>query len=909
MELHNNLIVDRLFILFFGLFLLHVIQAIIKIIIILCSLVYRRELFEFAKFLYESVRKFKKRSSSTSGDSDILDFDSEEIDDSDSGVNVLDFELSDSENECEETLEAKNRTQGPRRILKSLFNASTIKKEINRFNLIYSKNNNQSDEEKIRKIIEEELRNGSNLHKIKSEVSRGLDASFKYEDSAFVENESVSICSLKWYESCLEAIDNIFGSANSHKFKVLLEIVKDFTDFSSCHDLLTKSKYFKFLQENVNLILPENTRRLIRDLKSYVHDLLTNLNSSVKHELTFIDLLSSYLTSSYENLKNLENLLDHQGKLSLKIVLVVMRLSLNGSSAFNSLVNVVQILSSCESFELEEDILSFIMEFVKPTTIERKFVDNRWILEVVGKNISLAAIKSKLEQMLGTDVEEVRFVGAEIFYVDSNLEGNLWHGKNIVLFARKIRVTGKIEWNVSGNNSDFKFMSDPQADRNGDGGDGEDGRAGESGGNVLIIADEIFESMNWKIVSNGGTGSIGQNGGNAKDGEDGLGMPLEKFKEWAEIRRDYWIFRNFKTLWGYFKIRKQTENYNDPHKYENGKWFIGKTDWLWGKWYTECQSDEGYTVLECFNHGYYVFGAFQHEIRMVKGTTGTSGGKGGAAGFGGNGGVNGEIQILIGEHQIDCELNGGQNGTDGTAGLDGYIGCDGYDLGYYRDMTSSKYYGEHRNSKLSLKHSSSSNGWTVSNRKFNGNQYSEIWVDRSIVKNSRTNKQRSTKQTTRDKQVLAIATKKKTTVAQQILANYETLFKSNFNDWRAEQERNLRKAQIDLDDAKESDEIKGETSAVYSRSIPCINSESVPESLNSCTREIACRSSISFDLLKDKIVGADFENFEDFLQYLRNTEMTLSQLQSLQNLLVENKLNFKTVPIKINKSKAKSKTH
>lgn len=888
MVLRDNLIVDWLFIAFFIILLLRVIQAIIKIILIWFSIVYRRELFDFAKFLYESVKKSGKillrvdenRSRRTSDDSDNQDSDSEKIIESGVGVNVLDYELSETETECEDILKAKNTTQAPRRILKSLFIASEIKIEINRFDSLYSKN--QSDEEKIREIIKEELKNGSNLHKIRLEVSRGFGASLNLDDSTFVANESISICSLKWFESCVESIDSIFGSTDSQKFKVLLDIVKDFTDFSSCHHILTKSKYFNFLQENLSLILPDDARRLIRDLKSYVHNLLTDLNSSIKHELNFIDLLSSYLTTSYENFKKLENLSNDQENLSLKIVLAALRASLTESSAFVPLVNVIQILSSSETFELEEAILSFIKEFIKPPIIKRKFVDNRWILEVIGKNVSLAVIKSRLEQMLDAEVEEVRFVGSEIFYVDSDLSlDNLWHGKNIVLFARKIRVTKNVEWNVSGRNSKLCFTVEPQIDSNGDGGDGDDGAVGESGGNVLIIADEIFESTKWQITSNGGTGSIGQNGGNAKDGEDGCGMPLEKFRELA------WNQNQIRWLKAFFKIKKEIESYGDPFKYVNGKWTKDVFDMLWGKWYIEFQSDEGYTVLECVNQNYFVIGCSRHLIRMVKGTTGTPGGKGGAGGFGGNGGVSGDIQILIDNQHIESVKNEGQNGKDGTAGLDGYNGCDGYDLGYYADFTSSRYYGEDRNSKLSLKHSSTSNGWTVNNPKFNGEQYSEIWIDRSIVKNSRSNKQKSSKQKIRDKKAIAIATRKKTTVSQQILAEYETLFKSNFNDWKAEQEQRLRKAQIILDNTKESDEMKEETNAVYRRSMPCGNISSTSESAYFSYREIA-RGPNSFDMLKEKIAGAEFEDFEDFMQYLRYTEMTLPQLQFLQNTLTEN---------------------
>jgi hypothetical protein len=51
----------------------------------------------------------------------------------------------------------------------------------------------------------------------------------------------------------------------------------------------------------------------------------------------------------------------------------------------------------------------------------------------------------------------VSFKEAKIMHIDANIEKDIWHGKNISIHAEKIKIYGKIIWDVSGKD----FSPDP----------------------------------------------------------------------------------------------------------------------------------------------------------------------------------------------------------------------------------------------------------------------------------------------------------------------------------------------------------------------------------------------------------------------------------------------------------------
>jgi hypothetical protein len=156
-------------------------------------------------------------------------------------------------------------------------------------------------------------------------------------------------------------------------------------------------------------------------------------------------------------------------------------------------------------FYIEKEIISTICEYTKPVTITKAFVDNRKIIEVSGKHMILSDLSGQVENLIRSDksIEEVRFVSAEIFFIDASLSRNDWHGTNIAVFVKRIKVVGVQKIDVSGDGFDGQDLGKAVTLRNGDGGEGEDGLAGESGGNVVVIAEAIMESEGLTVESSG----------------------------------------------------------------------------------------------------------------------------------------------------------------------------------------------------------------------------------------------------------------------------------------------------------------------------------------------------------------------------------------------------------------------
>uniref|UniRef100_A0A182W242 Uncharacterized protein n=1 Tax=Anopheles minimus TaxID=112268 RepID=A0A182W242_9DIPT len=164
-------------------------------------------------------------------------------------------------------------------------------------------------------------------------------------------------------------------------------------------------------------------------------------------------------------------------------------------------------------------------------TISQNFTDNRQVVEVCGRHIVLSSILSEVENAISNDnnIEEIRFIAGTIFKVDANLEKGVWHGRNIVVYAKELQICQSVHWNVSGKDGCEKYTQNAGSSKNGIGLNGKDGEAGESGGNVMIIAKVIKCSENLTITANGGNGSKGQDGGNGAPGKDGKGISTSNF--------------------------------------------------------------------------------------------------------------------------------------------------------------------------------------------------------------------------------------------------------------------------------------------------------------------------------------------------------------------------------------------
>lgn len=524
--------------------------------------------------------------------------------------------------------------------------------------------------------------------------------------------------------------------------------------------VLRSSNHFQFLIDNIKIIDEATEKKYIDSLKRYAVYLIEKLNTGARFEWKFIDLLLKYLQESYDNVAVVAGEFHRVStKCTLKnLIILILNLNID-DEIFKELKEVAKYLrSSKEEYLLENEILDIVEKCIKPAALKTSQVEGRWVIEVTGKYILLSEIKAKTKEAFTLEprVEEVRFVGVDMLYIDADLSSNIWHGKNVVVYSNQIKIMQEVTWIISGNDSSFGHNSDAGTDENGEGVDGSDGYSGESGGNLLVITDQILNASRWKIVSNGGKGSVGQNGGNGRDGPDGKGMEMSTFRKWGREAVNT-VFNGTLTL-------------------QSGK--IEKNFGKFGEMYKEFEHPDGFKIYSCIDQGYYVVFLYHHSLRLVKGTDGKAGGSGGSSGFGGEGGFKGEVEFHCKSVEACAETTDGFQGPKGMPGFDGLKGKDGYDIGVYWTMSEGKtYYGDDRSSKYCLEQFPNRNGKRVFNDYYRSstNPYTGIVSNGKVIQQNASNKERTTKSVTRENHLHAKASRKKKPIASQIKNRYSNL--------------------------------------------------------------------------------------------------------------------------------------
>lgn len=139
--------------------------------------------------------------------------------------------------------------------------------------------------------------------------------------------------------------------------------------------------------------------------------------------------------------------------------------------------------------------------------VHLKQIDNRFVVEVIGKHVVISEILEQVEKILkeNKNVGEVQICATESVQIDKDLKNQLWHGKNIAVVSKYINVSKPVRWDVSGKDNRHIFLRNAGTDENRNGLPGKDGYPGESGGNVRILTDRLEHAENFTIVSNGTT--------------------------------------------------------------------------------------------------------------------------------------------------------------------------------------------------------------------------------------------------------------------------------------------------------------------------------------------------------------------------------------------------------------------
>ncbi|XP_054270087.1 uncharacterized protein LOC128991312 [Macrosteles quadrilineatus] len=547
--------------------------------------------------------------------------------------------------------------------------------------------------------------NGMTLNEIKMCLESKLSCSLSQDDKDYMKEKYVESLMELWLD---ETSDN--ASSLSNDPLELLEKLRGATSLQDCfgfgmglpyNDLMiTFCKDTKYLDSK--------EKQVVMKFKSVFLAFLLLQATYLQGEITFQTNLILTLKRS-KDVEIVGNMLDLVSFLESKE---------DETICFKKLLRRIISCSALESSDplrigseaiLYQDKYYFvkymrdiIVDYLKPFVIEEKTLDGRKLLEVKGEHIVIGKVLEHIESHPGfRELEEIRFVNAGVIHIDENLNSKIWHGKNIVLLTETIIVSkeSQITWDVSGHDAHGQG-TELACTSSEDKGDGVRGRPGESGGNVMIICDEIENAPYLKIVSNGGKGGHGQDGSIGGDGVDGDYIGPTDFR------------KNFPP------VCKFLDNSKREHLEETRLHLIedlqtvklsifGKLESLSKKDFDHVFQDtitklediyfEGKTKTGCkifFSFHYAPIMEFSQSFLLIRGADGEPGKKGGKGGEGGEGGFAGEIHVVSknttsSETGIIICTDNGKDGNHGKSGSDGKPGKSGLDCAYI-DSTKPK---------------------------------------------------------------------------------------------------------------------------------------------------------------------------------------------------------------------------
>ncbi|CAF0892686.1 unnamed protein product [Adineta ricciae] len=345
-----------------------------------------------------------------------------------------------------------------------------------------------------------------------------------------------------------------------------------------------------------------------------------------------------------------------------------------------------------------------IFVFEQPSFTIPNDSSNMSELIISGRIVFLSDIKGQIERKLQDteQISEVRFYIKNVFNIDENLENQLWHGKNIVIIADKVHIWNTCIIDVSGRGHDQtagkKRARDGETCGDLNGADGKDGEAGESSGNMIFLAEELFEGQLLTLKLNGGNGSHGEDGGNGANGNNGYGVTQADLDSLILTYRTlYWgssdHFFNF-TPSDTQELDRKVDTYN--------KYVLAKF-----------KGSDGRQMHWSYAEDYSYWSTSTYDLYfLIKGTEGTAGGMGGKNGVGGEGGNRGEctVRTLYSGKDLcigNIEQNVGRSGEHGVLGKPGCFGKNGNDMALVDRSTISagkKYIGTDGNMSIEIQY-------------------------------------------------------------------------------------------------------------------------------------------------------------------------------------------------------------
>jgi len=440
------------------------------------------------------------------------------------------------------------------------------------------------------------------------------------------------------FQSILNCLQEISAGKNISQFQEIQQIFNIYKDKESI--LLTNFKqsiysvstsYFNdlvMLREKIAKTFEAYEKNLCDFLFSYssvseekINKELKNISDRIK-EITQQDKKNYDYEKSLQIFKDLSNLLKSSYGNEKTIQFVDSLLALLNNNTLNHRAYLFDYLFSLQS----------VLQYYPDTYIVEKRKNNdAQIVEVKAHSMSLKQVlglKDKMGELHPGD--EIRLMISNNFYYNCDKGKEFYPGVNWSIIAPNhivISQNNPVSFDTSGldgvpHNNPKAEDAITSADGKGVAGkDGVDGKPGMNAGHILLIGNQIPESI--KCIAKGGNGGKGQDGGNGSAGKDGV----------------------------------------DGKDADADNYSIGS---VW--------SDFHYSVLDVI-----------HGTEGTTGFAGGDAGFGGKGGEAGKSGIIERINLLENKQEKieDTPGKDGEDGISGKPGMGGYHGKQGRDASIY----------------------------------------------------------------------------------------------------------------------------------------------------------------------------------------------------------------------------------
>nr|XP_034172188.1 uncharacterized protein LOC117600634 isoform X2 [Osmia lignaria] len=790
---------------------------------------------------------------------------------------------------------------------------------------VYLMEQHNDNRQEIKNIISKEItKYKSDLGQVKSYIEEKFHKSLSTIDDAYIEKKYIKYCARFWLEETTNFLKTLTESKSRTVIQEIFNSLDDIKGLSQIPKPLNVLEYYTLLMEHYRLVRKEDEKTFISRFKKECLEQIVAYSDSAKKELVLLETFVNFLSFS-KSLQSIVAELEledfYRGYLSFdELIDNIMKLEVD---IYGENLTVLQ--EATEGLK-EEDLFlidkfkEVIGAYIKPVRIQERRIDDRLVVEVTGKNIVVSEILQLLENTLleNPNIEEVRFVGADIIHIDTNLKSKVWQGRNVVILTKAIKVHDQVTWDVSGKDNDHIYSHSAGTGQDGHGKQGKDGYPGESGGNVLIIAEKIENPEDFTIISNGGRGGKGQDGGNGRDGNNGMGItkaefdkkfpPVADFGSGAAQRQD--------------TIKKFVENIKNDSSTVETVWCTGANIATIENIITEIADINSYndTVFEMADGdtSLYLFKHFEENIFiktvtsqgnevtfsfergggltnrqaffLYKGSLGQPGWHGGEYGLGGQGGYAGEIIVKNLENSSqECGImkntNQGQEGEKGQGGLYGIHGKNGWDMGYMDYWVSEfftekwpKFFGTDQSSKCTLEYydnNSSDRVWCPYNKK-----YAKIISTNIEHKKQKKYEERKNTRQNSARQHHAQAIRKKNISQSSILASYShhlsSMERNTLQNLRSDLENTKQQALQAITENQEQQE-KQTTELGIKRHSPYQNKSNHYNDIFITTSSTTYRETIDVESFIDKLKKEPLL-LDNWFQLI---ELSLSQLDQL----------------------------